>query len=148
MSRDPELKVLLIDDSAVVRRALNRKLKGDPHIQHLFEASNAADGYSLFKICRPDVVVLDLDLPDLHGLEILKKIKRRAPLCFVIILTSSDSAEMRDACISCGADSFLSKGVNVLSVVAAIPLLCRSVRSRSRVEASGKRAHEKIGETR
>src|ERR1043165_1794715 len=101
--------ILLIDGSTVVRGVLKRLLKVDSRVQHLFVAPNAADGYSLFKISRPDVVVLDLDLPDLHGLEILKMIKAAVRRCAVIILTNSDTPEMRELCLRHGADAFLSK---------------------------------------
>ncbi len=122
------LKILLIDDSAVVRRILKRLLKGDSRVQHFFAAANAADGYSLFKISRPDAVVLDLNLPDLHGLEILKRIKGTAPWCIVIILTNCDAPEMREECLRHGADSFLRKELDLLSIVSAIPALCTCAR--------------------
>lgn len=149
MNRPIGVTVLLIDDSAVVRRILSRALKAESYIQHLFEASNAADGYSLFKICRPDVVILDLDLPDLHGLEILKKIKRKSPLCAVIILTGSHAADMRDACLSCGADYFLSKEAKLGRVAETIGDYCRSIRtSPAHPGALNKRLHDKAGKAR
>jgi DNA-binding NarL/FixJ family response regulator len=107
------LKVLLIDDSAVVRRILKRLLKGDSRVQHFFVAANAADGSSLFKISRPDAVVLDL----------------------VIILTNCDAPEMREECLRHGADSFLIKESDLLRVVSAIPALCGPVRARKRAGA-------------
>jgi DNA-binding NarL/FixJ family response regulator len=132
MSKRPGLKILLIDDSAVVRRVLKQLLRRYARIQQIFEASEAAEGYSLFKVSRPDAVVLDLDLPDLHGLEILKMIKNAAPFCVVIILASSDAPEMRDVCLRHGADSFLSKESDLFRVASAIFDLCRSARSRAR----------------
>jgi DNA-binding NarL/FixJ family response regulator len=140
MSGNRGLRVLLIDDSAVVRRVLKRILKRGSRVQHLFIASNAADGYALFKISRPDAVVLDLDLPDLHGLEILKRMKSATPKCIVIILTSRDTSEMREACLRHGADSFLSKRSNLLMVSSAISELCPTRRSRSRSGAPRKSA--------
>jgi DNA-binding NarL/FixJ family response regulator len=146
MSSSRGLKVLLIDDSAVVRRIVKRLLKGDARVQHFFVAANAADGYSLFKISRPDAVVLDLNLPDLHGLEILKRIKGSAPRCVVIILTNCDAPEMRKECLRHGADSFLIKESDLLKVAAAISALCSPVRGRKRGAAkngaSGTRARE------
>lgn len=124
------LKVLLIDDSAVVRRILKRLLRGDARVQHFFAAANAADGYSLFKISRPDAVVLDLNLPDVHGLEILKRIKGSSPHCVVIILTNCDAPEMREECLRHGADSFLIKESDLLKVVGMIPALCGPVHGR------------------
>src|SRR6266436_4421278 len=135
MSSGGGLKILLIDDSAVVRRILKRLFKGDARVQHFFAAANAADGYSLFKISRPDAVVLDLNLPDLHGLEILKRIKGSSPRCVVIILSNRDVPEMREECLRHGADSFLIKESDLLRVVSAIPALCRPARGRKRAGA-------------
>src|SRR5215475_1443933 len=128
--RSGGLKVLLIDDSAVVRRIVKRLLKGDSRVRHFFVAANAADGYSLFKILRPDAVVLDLKLPDLHGLEILKRIKGSVPRCVVIILTNCDAPEMREECLRHGADSFLVKESDLLRVGSAILALCEPRRGR------------------
>jgi DNA-binding NarL/FixJ family response regulator len=135
------LKVLLIDDSAVVHRVVKRLLKRDSRIQHFFVAANAADGYSLFKISRPDAVVLDLNLPDLHGLEILKRIKGSSPRCVVIILTNCDAPQMREECLRHGADSFLLKESDLLGVVGAIDALCGPVRGRKRPAAKNGANH-------
>jgi DNA-binding NarL/FixJ family response regulator len=144
MSGGHQLKVLLIDDSKVVRRILRRLLKKDARVGHLFVASNAADGYSLYKISRPDVVVLDLDLPDLHGLEILKMIKRATPRCVVIILTNSNGPEMREACLRHGADSFLNKESELVTIAGAIPRLYEFARTRLR-PATNSHAMDKKG---
>jgi len=143
MSGSRGLRVLLIDDSAVVRRVLKRTLKRGSRVQHLFVTSNAADGYALFKISRPDAVVLDLDLPDLHGLEILKRMKSAVPKCVVIILTNCDAPEMREACLRHGADSFLRKNSDLLTVASALSLLCTTPRSGSRSGAAKKTTNDK-----
>ena len=148
MSAGRGLKVLLIDDSAVVRRILKRLLKGDSRVQHFFTAANAADGYSLFKISRPDAVVLDLNLPDLPGLEILKRIKGSAPRCVVIILTNCDTPEMREECLRHGADSYLRKESDLLSVVSAIPALCQPAHTRARSAANNSAIKVKECESR
>jgi DNA-binding NarL/FixJ family response regulator len=142
------LKVLLIDDSAVVRRIMKRMLKGDSRVQHFFTAANAADGYSLFKISRPDAVVLDLKLPDLHGLEVLKRIKGSVPRCVVIILTNCDKPETRDECLRHGADSFLKKETDLLRVVTAIAELCQRGRGRGRSETKNRAIDEQARESR
>jgi DNA-binding NarL/FixJ family response regulator len=148
MSSGGGLKVLLIDDSAVVRRILKRLLKGDSRVQHFFAAANAADGYSLFKISRPDAVVLDLNLPDLHGLEILKRIKGSAPRCVVIILTNCNAPEMREECLRHGADSFLIKESDLLRVASAIRALCGSARPRKRSAAKKVVNHDNAHKSR
>jgi DNA-binding NarL/FixJ family response regulator len=146
--RSGGLKVLLIDDSAIVRRIVKRLMKGDSRVQHFFAAGNAADGYSLFKISRPDAVVLDLNLPDLHGLEILKRIKGSAPRCVVIILTNCDAPEMREECLRHGADSFLIKESDLLRVACAIPALCGPPRGRKRAGAKKEANHDNARKSR
>jgi DNA-binding NarL/FixJ family response regulator len=146
MSNRAGPKVLLIDDSAFVRRILARLLKRDALIQHLFEAADAAEGYSIFKIARPDAVVLDLDLPDLHGLEILKMIKGAAPSCVVIILTTCDAPDMRDACLRHGAHSFLSKDSDLFKVAGALSEFWSS--SRTTRAHSGTNSEEIQGKAR
>lgn len=148
MNEGRGLKVLLIDDSKVVRRILRRLLKKDARVGHLFVASNAADGYSLFKIARPDVVVLDLDLPDLHGLDILKLIKRATPTCVVIILTNCTAPEMRQECLRQGADSFLNKEAELLTIAGAIPMLYEFARDRLQPERNKRVTKETNHESR
>jgi len=126
------LTVLLVDDSVFVRRVLSRLLGSNPLIKRLFEASDAAEGYSLFKICRPDVVILDLELPDKHGLEVLKLIKSAAPSCTVIILTSLTAPEVREEAMRLGADYFLLKDSGLLRVAETIANICETKGRRGR----------------
>ena len=134
------LTVLLVDDSVFVRRVLSRLLGSNPRIKRLFEASDAAEGYSLFKVCRPDVVILDLELPDKHGFEILKLIKRGTPSCLVIILTSVTAPEVREEALRLGADSFLLKDTGLLRVSEMIATICEEKLKRGR---SGKDRKDK-----
>jgi DNA-binding NarL/FixJ family response regulator len=118
------LTVLLVDDSLVIRRVLSKLLDRDPRIGRVFEASDAAEGYSLFKVSRPDAVVLDLELPDLHGLEVLKRMKSADPSCVVIIVTSVDAAEIREECLRLGANRFLNKEHGLGTIPDMIAALC------------------------
>jgi DNA-binding NarL/FixJ family response regulator len=136
--KHPDLTVLLVDDSVFVRRVLGQLLKRHPRVGRVFEGSDAAEGYSLFKVCRPDVVVLDLELPDKPGLEILKLIKSAAPSCIVIVLTTLNSPEVRAECLRLGADWFLAKDPGLLTVSDVISQ-CRPGRNSA---PSGKRRNE------
>src|SRR6185436_6008645 len=103
MSEIEGISVLVVDDSTVIRRRVRQLMEKEPRIVRLFEAGDAAEGYSLFKICRPDVVVLDLELPDLSGLDVLKSIKEAARSSVVIILTTYREPEIRNECLRRGA---------------------------------------------
>ena len=89
------------------------------------------------------MVVLDLDLPDLHGLEILKMIKAAVRRCAVIILTNSDTPEMRELCLRHGADAFLSKQSDLIGIAGEILTICVAHRSQSRSGKGGEGIHGK-----
>ena len=132
MSKPRGLTVLLIDHSVIIRRLLGQLLAGDARIERVLEASDAAEGYSLFKVCRPDAVVLELELPDLHGLEILKRIKASGPSCALIVLTNTESKAARAECLRRGADSFLTKEAGLWTVANTIAELCRTASGEAR----------------
>jgi DNA-binding NarL/FixJ family response regulator len=73
------------------------------------EAAGVHEALQLFAQCKPDAVVLDLQLPDGSGIDVLRTIKRDAPHCVVIVLTSHSGEEWKSACLSLGADHFLEK---------------------------------------
>ena len=122
------LTVLVVDDSVVIRRVLGQLLEKHPRVERVFQASDAAEGYSLFKISRPDAVVLDLELPDLHGLEVLKHMKSADPACVVIVLTTLGAPDVREECLRLGANRFLNKENGVGTVPGTIAALCPPVR--------------------
>jgi DNA-binding NarL/FixJ family response regulator len=118
------LTVLIVDDSMVIRRVLAQLLRKHLRIGRIFEASDAAEGYSLFKIARPDAVVLDLELPDLPGTEVLKMMKSANPACVVVILTTLAAPDVREECLRLGANWFITKEQGVNTVPNTIAALC------------------------
>jgi chemotaxis response regulator CheB len=127
------LTVLLVDASVVVRRVLIRLLRKHRQIERLFEAGGGAEGYSLFNVCRPDIVILDLDLPDLHGLVLARMIKDALPVCFVIGLTNPGKVYLRDQRLLLEVDKLLTKEPGLAAVVQAVveaPLPRRSAANR------------------
>jgi DNA-binding NarL/FixJ family response regulator len=119
----PQINVLIVDDSVFVRNVLGKLLEAQPRIQHVFRARNAAEALLLFESRHPDVVVLDLELPDEHGLSVLKSIKQSRPSSVVIILSS---LELGEECFRAGADWFLPKEEGLASVPQTIEALCRA----------------------
>ena len=136
------LTVLVVDDSMVIRRVLAQLLRKHLRIGRIFEASDAAEGYSLFKIARPDAVVLDLELPDLPGTEVLKMMKSANPACVVVILTTLAAADVREECLRLGANWFITKEQGVNTVPNTIAALCGPGQLPSRNE-NGCRLHPK-----
>ena len=103
------VSVLVVDDSAIIRSRLRTLLAEDDHIRWVGEAGSRAEAWNLFVQIRPEVVLLDLRLPDGSGLELLCRIKQAAPSCLVIVLTNSREPIFQHESHRCGADHFLYK---------------------------------------
>ncbi|KYG69861.1 DNA-binding response regulator [Bdellovibrio bacteriovorus] len=99
-------KVLVIDDEASIRKLLRVSLEGNGY--HVDEASLGREGVSLVASLRPDIVLLDLGLPDVTGLEVLKEIRGWTQLP-VIVLTVQDSDNDKVAALDGGADDYITK---------------------------------------
>ena len=117
--------VLVVDDSAQVRRRLYEMLKGETSAQIVAEAASARDALQAFQQLRPEAVILDLGLPDASGVEVLRQIKRAAPLCFVIVLTLFNEPMFAELARTLGADCFFHKSTEferVAEVLRALAL--------------------------
>jgi DNA-binding NarL/FixJ family response regulator len=87
--RRPHLSVLVVDDSLPMRAHLRAVLMQEPGLCLAAEADNGADAIELFFRYRPDVVLLDLILPDRSGFEVMQCFKQAAPGCSVILLSDA-----------------------------------------------------------
>ena len=102
-------QVLIIDDSPQIRKRIGMLLTESNCIRIAGEAGNGHDGRELVDRIRPDVVILDIRLPDQSGVSLLKLFKARYPEMTVIMLTNLDDVRYRRQCRHLGADFFLSK---------------------------------------
>lgn len=109
MTRCRPISVLLVEDFAPVRQRLRSLLSARAGIEIAGEAPTASEALRLFTVRRPDVVVLDIQLPDGNGIEVLRTIKSSSPSCVVIMLTSHGAEAYREACHEAGADHFFEK---------------------------------------
>jgi DNA-binding NarL/FixJ family response regulator len=124
------VSVLVVDDSTIVRQRLCTLLSEDARVNVVGEVGGVAAAWKLFEQLRPDAVVLDLQLQDGSGIEVLQRIKKARPSCRAIILTNLCEAPFRRECLRRGADYFLHKATEFERV---IPLLLeRAAGSRPR----------------
>lgn len=105
------IRVLIADDSAHTRDGLRALLSTWPMITVVGEATNGQEALHLVATCRPDVVLLDLQMPVLNGLQTIRLIKQQWPAVMVIVLTIY--AAEREVALTAGADSFVIKGGNL-----------------------------------
>jgi DNA-binding NarL/FixJ family response regulator len=105
------IRVLVVDDHPVVREGLVAILEDDAEIQVIGTAGSAADAIAAAGRDRPDVVLLDLELPDMNGVEAIPHISTVAPDARVIVLTAYDTDERVLGALRAGARGYLLKGV-------------------------------------
>jgi DNA-binding NarL/FixJ family response regulator len=101
--------VLLVDDHAMVRQGLRSILEGYPDLQVVGEASDGITAVELTTTLEPDVVVMDVSLPQLDGPEATRRIKRHRPDTTVIGLSINRTSQVKDAMTEAGALTYLTK---------------------------------------
>jgi two-component system, NarL family, response regulator DevR len=114
------IKLLLVDDSEVVRAGLRTLLGIDPTLEVVGEAVNVATGVDACATLKPDVVLLDIRLPDGTGIEACREILKRSPETRVLILTSVIDDMIVDDAIRAGAHGYLLKEIDGRGLVNAI----------------------------
>ena len=103
------VKVLLVEDSHIVRERLAAMVAELGNVVIVGKAGNGFQAVALFRQHRPDVVVLDIQLPGINGLDLLAQFKLEYPGCVVMVLTTYAFKEFRQRCAALGADHFFDK---------------------------------------
>ena len=103
------IRVLLIDDSPIIRLGLRSALEDYTDITIVAEAGSAADGLAAVAKHKPDVVLLDLHLPDRSGLQVCRELLKLRPQTKVLVLTSSSNERNVQEALSAGAQGYLLK---------------------------------------
>ncbi len=114
------IRVLLADDHTIVREGLVRILKTTPDIEVVAEAADGDEALTRALETRPDVVVLDINMPRLNGLEAARRMRRALPGAAVLVLTMHGDAEYVLQMMRVGADGYLVKDGAAAELIAAI----------------------------
>jgi len=117
---DRSLRVLLVDDHEVVRAGLRALLESQEGIEVVGEVGTAADAVRQVGFNAPDVVVMDVRLPDGSGVEATRKIRERWPDVAVLVLSSFADEEALISAIEAGASGYLLKRVDTDAIVDAV----------------------------
>lgn len=104
-----KLRVLLVDDHAVVREGYRRLLEATGEIAVVAEAGNGEAAYASFVACDPDVVVMDISLPGIGGLEALRRIRSRAPAARVLMFSMHENPVFVERALDGGASGYVTK---------------------------------------
>ncbi len=115
-----EPRILLVDDHDLFRTGLRNLLEQEGGVQILGEATNGSEAVRLVRELAPDVVVMDLNMPSMSGVEATRHITALSPLTRVIVLTiSEDDADVLDAIVA-GACGYLLKDSSISDVISGI----------------------------
>jgi NarL family two-component system response regulator LiaR len=125
MSVEKTIKVLLVDDHEMVRIGLSAVLATEDGLEIIGEASNGADGIRLAKEYSPDVILMDLVMEGMDGIETTRHIMKLMPECKVIVLTSYLDDEKMYPVIEAGAFSYLLKTSRAGEIAQAIRAAAR-----------------------
>jgi DNA-binding NarL/FixJ family response regulator len=117
------LRILVVDDHAVVRRGVRALLEGHPGWEVCGEAGTGREAVEKAGRLKPDIVVLDLSLPELNGLEATRQILRESPRTEVLVLTMHHSEELARNVLQAGARGFILKSDADESLIAAVDTL-------------------------
>jgi DNA-binding NarL/FixJ family response regulator len=113
MLTEKTIRVLLVDDTESVRRALRLTLSIEPDLSVVGEAADGARAVQCARDLHPDIILMDLELPDMNGLDATRRIKAAGETGAIIMLTAFGGEEIRVAAARAGIALFLEKGDNL-----------------------------------
>lgn len=115
-----QIRVLLADDQALFRRGIHSVLSTENDIEIVAEADNGAAAIEQAIDLAPDVVLMDVRMPDVGGIEATRSIKAACPSTAILILTISDEEDDLYEAVKAGASGYLLKEVSVATIAGAI----------------------------
>ncbi len=150
MSSPDAIRVLVVDDDPLVRSALSLMLGGQVDLEVIGEAGDGRQGVALAGSLRPDVILMDIRMPVLNGLDATRELHAGPEPPRIIILTTFDADEHVFGALEAGADGFLLKDTPPAEIVAAIrrvaagdpilsPSVTRTLIQRLRADGAGHR---------
>ena len=103
------LRVLVVDDNESIRRSISQILRSQPDIEIVCEAIDGADALQRIREHQPDVVLLDITMPRMNGLEVAETIKTEFPSVQVLIVSQHDSRGFQWAALAAGVSGYIIK---------------------------------------
>lgn len=115
------MRVLIVDDVAAVREALRLLLSEEPGVEVVGEAADGEQAVQMVDVLRPDLVLMDIEMPHMDGLAAMRAIRRRpAPPKLVAMSIYGASDSLRASALDAGAAIYVEKGATLAEVVGAL----------------------------
>ena len=119
-SEIPPLRILIVEDDPLMQLGLEQCLEDNPHFEIVGQEVDGYLGIEAALALQPDLVIMDIGLPQLDGIEATQQIKRALPNVRVVILTSHTAENEMIAALASGADAYCIKGSKLTGLMAAI----------------------------
>lgn len=103
------INIMLVDDHAIVREGYKALLEQQPNMKVVVEAGTGEEAYQLFKEYQPNLVIMDLSLPDMSGIETISRIRKYDPRARVLVFTMHQNSTMAAKAIQAGARGYVTK---------------------------------------
>lgn len=120
MSLSTKIRLALVDDHSLVRDGIKALLSVVPNVAVVGEAENGAHAIEMVEQCKPDLLLVDINLPDINGLVLTRKIREKHPLLRVLVLSMHDSKEYVSESLRAGASGYVLKNSPSREIIAAI----------------------------
>lgn len=114
------IRILIVDDHPVVRHGLKTLLEGRTEWEVIDEAEDGLQAVDKAVLLRPDIVVLDVGMPKMNGLEACRIIRKTVPECEILFVTQHDSPQMMREALSAGARGYVVKSNAARDLLAAV----------------------------
>ncbi len=114
------IRILLVDDHPIVRQGLRTLLEGHSDWEVIGEASDGAEAVQKAKDLSPDVMVLDVTMPRMNGLEACRLLRRQSPALEILFVTQHDSPQMMREALEAGARGYVVKSNAARDLLAAV----------------------------
>lgn len=116
----PKVTILLAEDHVVVRESVRQLLEREPNLKVIGEAGDGEEAVRVARELKPDVIIMDIALPKLNGIEATKQIKKQQPSAAILILTAYDYEQYIFPLLEAGAAGYLLKDVGSRELIDAI----------------------------
>jgi len=113
-------RVLVVDDHSLLRTGVANIINQEPDLTVVAEAANGRDAVAAFEAHRPDVVLMDLRMPEMEGVEAVRRIRELDPQARVIVLTTYDADEDIARALQAGAKAYILKDIAASALVACV----------------------------
>jgi DNA-binding NarL/FixJ family response regulator len=114
------IRILVVDDHAVIRNGLKKVLMVNRDLEAVGEATDGAEAVEMVCMCQPDVILMDLMMPEMDGITATREIRRTHPSAQVVVLTSFSEPGLVRGALQAGAIGYLQKNVTAAELGNAI----------------------------